>query len=345
MLLTSLLWTLEPDQRALFVSTLTKPAKSAVLHAKLLEALAPGERLLHQIETAGGQRLLDGQPLGDTPLRVLLAEDNTVNQKVAQLMLAQLGHYVDTVSDGAEALAAAHRARYDVVLMDMRMPHMDGLQATQRIREEIPADHQPLIVAMTANVLPEDREACLQAGMDGFLTKPIRSDELADGLGRLRAHPRQPGTASTGGRSGLVQQPLRQPVAPDICRVLEARLADIMGPLRGPHGALTLIALALLRSAVDELPRLSAALLAAAQPDDGGAPDREQVQRHAHTLKGCAANLGAEALAEQCRRFEDHDGDGSPAAVQADVQAVQAEAARVVEALKRLQRSTAAPPA
>jgi len=191
-LLSSLQWRPQAADRELFTATLTKPAKSSALRDKLLAALAPGEASLLSIETAG--------PAHDNPagadaasLRILYAEDNAVNQKVGQLMLAKLDHCVDTVADGAEALAAVHELRYDVVLMDVQMPVMDGLEATRRIRSELPPGRQPQIVAMTASVLVEDREACAAAGMDDYLAKPVRDQDLRQALSRI--HPRPAATA------------------------------------------------------------------------------------------------------------------------------------------------------
>jgi len=118
-------------------------------------------------------------------LRILVAEDNQVNQKVAMFMLARLGYHADLAANGIEAVAAAQRAAYDVVLMDVQMPEMDGIEATQHIRTGVRP--VPRIIAMTANAMPSDREACLAAGMDDYLTKPVRIDALRAALARVAA--------------------------------------------------------------------------------------------------------------------------------------------------------------
>jgi len=133
-LLTSLQWRSDSAHRSLFVATLTKPAKSNVLQEKLLSAVAPGEAALLAVETIGGRRSRDAPANTEDSLHVLVAEDNPVNQRVAQLMLAQLGHRVDIVGNGREAVEAVRRTSYDVVLMDVRMPQLDGMRAAEMIR-------------------------------------------------------------------------------------------------------------------------------------------------------------------------------------------------------------------
>jgi len=155
-----------------------KPAKGSALQAALLAALGVG------LEATAASPLPVPAPAiapvaPAARLRVLLAEDNAVNQKVAQLMIARLGHRVDTVGNGCEAVAALRGAPYDLVLMDVQMPEMDGLEATRRIRAELPPGRQPRIVAMTASALLQDRRACAEAGMDGHLAKPVRQEDLA----------------------------------------------------------------------------------------------------------------------------------------------------------------------
>ncbi|WP_438483308.1 response regulator [Oleiharenicola lentus] len=112
------------------------------------------------------------------PFRILLADDNTVNQLVAKRVFERFGYSLKIVSTGLQAVEAARTGNYEVVFMDIQMPEMNGYEATGRIREILPADKQPWIVALTANSLESDRETCLQNGMNDFLTKPVRFAEL-----------------------------------------------------------------------------------------------------------------------------------------------------------------------
>ena len=114
-------------------------------------------------------------------LSVLVAEDDAINQKVILLILKKLGHHADVAANGIEVLRALDR-HYDVVLMDIGMPEMDGLQATKYIRHHWPAREQPRIIAVTAYALKGNREMCLDAGMDDFISKPVRIEELRSAL-------------------------------------------------------------------------------------------------------------------------------------------------------------------
>ncbi|MGA5560920.1 response regulator [Streptomyces platensis] len=113
-----------------------------------------------------------------TTLRILLAEDHDVNRQLALRMLQKLGYTADAVENGVEAVHALRKEKYDVVLMDVHMPMMSGLQATRKIHQELPTHRRPGIVALTASAMPEDYDACLAAGMDDFISKPLHLTDL-----------------------------------------------------------------------------------------------------------------------------------------------------------------------
>ena len=120
------------------------------------------------------------------PLRILLAEDNIVNQKVAIHMLKRIGYQADIAIDGLEVLKLLRHHAYDVVLMDLHMPKMDGLEATRRILTEFPEHRCPTIIAMTANALEGDKQECLAAGMHDYVTKPVKIEQLAHALSQCQ---------------------------------------------------------------------------------------------------------------------------------------------------------------
>jgi CheY-like chemotaxis protein len=153
-------------------SFVNKPVKSAALFDTLMDILQG--RAHTRAPMASGELSLAEQH----PLAILLAEDNPVNQRVALLMLQRLGYRADVAANGREAVSAITRQRYDLVLMDVQMPEMDGLQATRIICSRFVAAARPRIVAMTANASTHDRELCLEAGMDDFVAKPVRAADL-----------------------------------------------------------------------------------------------------------------------------------------------------------------------
>jgi CheY-like chemotaxis protein len=173
---------------------LSKPINMPVLLGILSEVFGPRPRkslLLTQNaqkpKADGRIRLTAEEATERATLRILVAEDNKVNSQVIRILLAKLGFSgVDFVADGLEALAFLHAKYVDIVLMDIHMPRMDGLEATRCVRQELPRERQPYILALTAAALKSDRESSVAAGMDGFLTKPIRVKELETHLlGRL----------------------------------------------------------------------------------------------------------------------------------------------------------------
>ena len=231
------------------------------------------------------------------PLRVLLAEDDQVNQQVAQFMLSKLGHRVDTVANGLEAVQALRTTHYDVVLMDVQMPVLDGLEATRLIRADFPADRQPHIIAMTASVLIEDRTACRAAGMNDYLPKPVRLPDLTAALTPLLhlAGTDEQSSGAPSAASIIAATSMRD--GSDRDAAVRARLADISdGEPTGPEAELLA---RLLTSFISKTPAGIDELAARTTAGDVTA-----VQYHAHALKGAATNIGATALAHLLEEVE-----------------------------------------
>ena len=185
-----------------FAAYLNKPIKPTALLDALLDAM-------RITTTAKVPRAMPvDRNLSDTlPLDILIAEDNAVNQKVLQQLLAHLGYRADVVASGIEVLEALDRQNYDVILMDVQMPEMDGLEATRRLKARFGAV-APLVIAMTANALRGDREKCLAAGMDAYVSKPVELDDIRAALtsiARPVADP-PPGREETGEIPGIDQR-------------------------------------------------------------------------------------------------------------------------------------------
>jgi CheY-like chemotaxis protein len=156
-----------------------KPIKPGRLLSTLRSVLGQGSRRTEQTPAPPAEPTLADR----YPLRILIAEDNLVNQKVTRQQLRRFGYDADVVANGQEALDALNRDTYDIVLMDVQMPKMDGLEATRRILDGA-VDARPYIVAMTASAMEDDRRRCFDAGMDDYVTKPVDPDALADALRR-----------------------------------------------------------------------------------------------------------------------------------------------------------------
>jgi len=167
---------------SVFAATLAKPLRQSQLFNMLVGLLASGAEAAPRPAAAAAKPRMDAGMAARHPLRILLAEDNVVNQKLALRLLQQLGYRADLASNGIEAIECVERQPYDVVLMDVQMPEMDGLEASRRITTKWQPHERPRIVAMTANAMQGDREECLAAGMDDYVTKPIRVDALVAAL-------------------------------------------------------------------------------------------------------------------------------------------------------------------
>ena len=196
-----------------YAAYLTKPIKASQLYDALVGIFA-GQltRVVAPPPVVADKSLAER-----VPLHILLTEDNATNQQLAQLMLAKLGYRCDVAGNGVEALEALRRQSYDLVFMDVQMPEMDGLEATRRIRSDWAAADQPRIVAMTANAVAGDREECLAAGMDDYLSKPIRMSELVGAIERTRPD-LAPGRRRPGARRRRRRRRLRADGAPSTRR-------------------------------------------------------------------------------------------------------------------------------
>ncbi len=169
-----------------FAVRLTKPAKASQIF-NAIAGIFPWEEESSKSQRAHDPTVVAPAAIPTRTERILLAEDNIVNQKVALHMLARLGYRADVAANGLEALNAVHRQHYDVVLMDVQMPEMDGLESTKRMVKEFPSrKDRPWIIALTANAMQGDRELCLHSGMDDYISKPLRLTELSSALERAR---------------------------------------------------------------------------------------------------------------------------------------------------------------
>ncbi|MFM1843599.1 MAG: hypothetical protein RLZZ490_2342 [Cyanobacteriota bacterium] len=173
---------------ALFVAFLNKPIKQSKLYNNLINIFGFSPTTVTKLSEPSNAPA-PSQLSHLNPLRILLAEDNAVNQKIALLLLEKLGYRADYVADGREVLAALEQCIYDVILMDVQMPEMDGLTATKTICQLYPAPQRPKIIAMTANAMLGDRQLCLEAGMDDYISKPVRLEELASALQKCHKSP------------------------------------------------------------------------------------------------------------------------------------------------------------
>jgi PAS domain S-box-containing protein len=226
-------------------------------------------------------------------LRVLVADDHEINRKVVRLMLEQLGCRVEVVTGGQEAVEAVERSAYDAVLMDVRMPGMDGLEATARIRRcEAGRGRRVPILALTAHAMEGDRQRCLAAGMDAYIPKPLTRQALRDALARWAAPPAGACEAEASGRLGAAGEGLRRD-----------RLREVSG---GDPALLGELLTGFAEAAAKALGHLEEALAAG---------DRARLADEAHGLRGVCATVGADGLAASCRHLEDVSRQGDLAEV------------------------------
>jgi PAS domain S-box-containing protein len=282
--------------------------------------------------TSRKDRPVGPEPRHDRCLRVLYAEDDQTNQAIIRILVERMGHQIDTVNDGQEAVAALSAKRYDAVLMDGRMPVMDGFAATRAIRDRssFVLDHDVYIIALTANTSAADRERCLTAGMNDYLRKPVKGTELFDALARAIRHLTSRGATLPALSAPTAECPAAAPADPPPAHALPAPtappdptppidLATAIHELGGRDVVDGLLA-RFLTDAETQLETLQTAL----EP-----LERKALEHIAHKLKGAAAAMKAAPLAHRSAQLE-------AAAATAELAELQQLARSVAEELQRL---------
>ena len=311
MILATSLGRADEGEEGLFAARLTKPIRPSQLYDLLLSVLTGGQVVARPAARAAAEAA------PRSAVRILVAEDNPLNRQMALLLLDKLGYQADTAPNGRIALEMVQRDGYDVVLMDVQMPEMDGLEATRNIHERL-GQRRPRIIAATANATSDERERCLASGMDDYLSKPIRLDELAAALDRqVKSQPQK--------------APAKEAAEP---AAVEASAVDasVVGRLRQTFGDAEVVSL--IDTFLKEAPGLLVALRSATESDDG---DRLRIS--AHTLKSNAATFGATRLADLSRTIEQLAGAGSTDAARDVVGNAEAEFERVRTALAAERRA------
>ncbi|MBE0642499.1 MAG: response regulator [Bacteroidetes bacterium] len=269
-----------PDD-GLFQAVLTKPVKQSQLFDVIISVLLQSKQESRKEPKKGP--VLDQHLAEKLPLRILIAEDNPVNQKLVVRVLQRLGYRADVAANGREVLDALGRQRYDLVFMDIQMPEMDGLEATRHIQAELPPERQPVIIAVTANAMDGDREHCLAAGMHDYITKPIRLEAVQSAIQRWAGQAHDAHTV--------------QVAAEHADDFLDLDTIDMLLSLSvGGEADIFTELLSIFREQTPDLVRQMIEALDAGKT--------QTVRRVAHTIKGSALNLGARSMAEVCLRME-----------------------------------------
>jgi PAS domain S-box-containing protein len=290
-------------------AVLHKPVKQVHFYHTLIEQLTGQVR---QLVTANQPRGCAERLANHLPLRILLAEDNRVNQKVALLLLQQLGYSADVVDNGLEAIAALSQQTYDVILMDVQMPEMDGLSATRHICEHWEPVARPCIIAMTANAMVGDRENCLRAGMDDYISKPVRVEDLAQALSQCH----------------LRHQPSSPAPEPNCTTAIDPQALQTLRDALGESATEGMIEL--IDCYLNETPKLIQVISDAASKNDAAA-----LNYAAHTLKSSSAYLGAIAVVDLCKQLETTSRSGSIEGSETTVKQLKIEYERVQAELQQ----------
>jgi PAS domain S-box-containing protein len=287
-----------------FAAILSKPLKPSQMFDTMVTIFTGKPTRVHSREPTSGS-LFDIKMGQRLPLRILLAEDHITNQELALLLLKRLDYRADIAANGLEVLEALERQPYDVVLMDMQMPDMDGLEATRQIRQLEAKSGAPhlQIIAMTANAMPGDREMCLAAGMDDYISKPIRIEALVEALTKIRPQGGieegvlQPESqTSKESVNSLAPSPKSPPTQSDNSAIDVAVVEELLAMLGGDPKYLVELIDSYLQTTPPLLEKLTQSL---ADGDEAG------LRMAAHTLKSGSADFGAMTLSQVCAKLEE----------------------------------------
>jgi CheY-like chemotaxis protein/HPt (histidine-containing phosphotransfer) domain-containing protein len=272
-----------------FAAFLNKPIKPSQLFDALVAIFDNQPKTLeesHYFE----RPLFDAEMGKQMPLRILLTEDNATNQKLALRLLEKMGYRADVAANGQEAIEALERQKYDLVLMDIQMPVLDGVSATRIIHERWPKGNHPYIVAMTANAMEGDRERYLSAGMDDYVSKPIRVQDLTEALMRAAVDRQKPHHADTEDNSGHAdhQDVDEQGIDPAALQNLRELVGDDEAFLKE-----------LINTFLQDAPNLVEDMGRAIKAGDAPA-----LRLAAHTLKSNSADFGAMKLSDLSKTLE-----------------------------------------
>ncbi|MGL4376798.1 MAG: response regulator, partial [Microcoleaceae cyanobacterium] len=315
-------------------AVLNKPIKQSQLYHILVNFF--GGKPLESFRGRNGKNSLEIPVLGEKlPLKILLADDHLVNQKVALQILQKMGYRADVAGNGLEVLEALRRQPYDVVLMDVQMPEMDGLEASRRICNEWPSASRPRIIAMTANAMQGDRDECLAAGMDDYVSKPIHMEELVRALAKCKPLNRNTiGEESSNEKKDKNKRENKQelffptPQEEGLNPPLDAKILEGLRDVEALEEVIDIY----FETAPPLLSKINNALLNA---------DLNALRTSSHSLKSISGTIGARPVFEVCQSLEIiarqclESGNSIPAEAFTILKQIEVEYQRVTDALEK----------
>jgi len=264
---------------SLFQAVAVKPIQQKQLFEMIMNVFGTTQP---STTTMTAQSHIDRTLSEQIPLHILIAEDNIVNQKLLARILKQMGYMADVVSNGAEAIEAVEKNSYDMVFMDVHMPKMDGFEAARQIVNKWDSTKRPKIVAVTADAMEGDREKALQAGMDDYLSKPVRMEQIQAIIERWG----QPASFTKGDRPAVSGEQFDDSIDERLQQLEKETDGDFVVEIVDSYLEQSKINIGKLRESLD-------------------AKDTEQATYYAHSMRGASLNVGAKKLAERCQFIEE----------------------------------------